>query len=173
MDREKFLEISPNNPIQQDKRFTIEEFVEKARPFLPYFPDDVLEQWVYENYSIFSEDIWDIDYDRLRFSEVMINNEDVWKIQDAANYYDNGIGEDVITEKTRTTELSDYMLYNGTWPRPIIVLDTENSNVEGDYEYLRPYHLLEGHRRLVYLKRMLDSGLSVQKQHKVWKVIRV
>jgi len=173
MDREQFLAISPIDPTQQDKRFTIEEFIKKARPFLPHFPDDVLEQWVYENFPIFSEDIWEIDYDRLRFSKVMINSENVWKIHDEANYYDGGIGEDVITKKTRSTELSDYMLANGTWPRPIIVLDTENSNTDGEYEYLRPYHLLEGHRRLVYLKRMLDSGLAVQEHHTIWKVIRV
>ncbi|MBQ2905197.1 MAG: hypothetical protein IJE54_01250 [Peptococcaceae bacterium] len=174
MDKEKFLEISPIDPTRQDKRFAIEEFIEKARPFLPHFPDDVLEQWVYENFSIFSsEDRWEIGYDRLRFSEVMITSEMVWDIYDLPNYYDAGIGYAEICEKTLVTMLSDYMLANGTWPRPIIVLDTENSNADGEYEYLRPYHLLEGHRRLVYLKRMLDSGLAVQEHHTIWKVIRV
>lgn len=74
----------------------------------------------------------------------------------------------------------DWMMENGTFPRPIIV-----AHNAGDYKHpilehrygkgidkmFTPYHLLEGNRRLALLRAMIEQKqCNLKELHSVWLV---
>lgn len=141
---------------------------------LPHFPADVLGQWFYDHWMQIGDNSW-LDYPSLRFELVEWSLNDIPRdnfgheelLQSRARYF---IEENDLPERFR--RLLEYITANGTWPRPIIVLDTTTSLVE------RPvwltdgrYHLLEGHNRVAGL-RLLGQSVNLLPSHKVWLVTR-
>lgn len=172
IDYERFVAISPNDRNNPLKKESLDTFIPKVKSFLPNMPDDVIDQWVYEAFSSFCNDEkWNIEYDRLHFQKNHMDIKDILKIRDASQFYEMGIGYQII-DGSLESPLIQFMKKHGTWPRPIIVLDTEKSVTDTKFKYLYPYQLLEGHLRLVYLRRMLDAGIYTNKVHNVWIAVR-
>jgi hypothetical protein len=57
--------------------------------------------------------------------------------------------------------LSDYMTKHLTWPTPIVVFENKS------FEHWHPLQLLEGHRRLSFLHRLVEAAAPLEK-HSVW-----
>lgn len=170
IDINAFSKINPNDDFIPFKKDSFELFAERARDFLPNFPDDVLDQWPYEAFQIFLNGIEKgMQYEKYTFREESWNIKQILQIIDINRFYESGIGTQIL-DGSLDTRLIQYMKEHGTWPRPIIVYDTARSKPEGCYQYSRPYQLLEGHLRLVYLRRLVEAGISVPQYHSIWVV---
>lgn len=173
-DLNAFKKISPIDPNKPDRIYSTEEFSKKAKIFLPNFPDDVICQWVYENFDSFCRQ-YDLEFDRLRFLCEMMDLSEVEKIHDPAAFFERGIGYAVVDgslDGVSSFGVISYMRNHPTWPRPIIVLDVNESDMGGLRRCEYPYLLLEGHLRLACLLHKIDAGQNVSSVHKIWRVIR-
>ncbi|HAJ61325.1 MAG TPA: hypothetical protein DCP31_20405 [Cyanobacteria bacterium UBA8543] len=65
--------------------------------------------------------------------------------------------------------LAHYMLQEGTWNTPIVLLDNQDDryNLLTGVLLKQPYHLLEGHRRLSFLNGLRRLN-KARPRHKVW-----
>jgi hypothetical protein len=66
--------------------------------------------------------------------------------------------------------LAHYMLQEGTWNTPIILLDSTTVAAAAAAHGARlkaPFHLLEGHRRLAFLQGLIRLG-KARPEHVVW-----
>jgi hypothetical protein len=141
---------------------------------LPHFPADVLGQWFFDHWMQIEDNAW-LDLPSLRFAKVG------WATSDIP--LENFGHEELLANRLRYCErqehlpdrfsrLLHYMASSGTWPRPIVVLDTETPLTERP-QWLSPgrYHLLEGHNRVAAF-RYLRKSLHLQPLHLVWLVSR-
>lgn len=70
--------------------------------------------------------------------------------------------------------LQKYIHQNGTWPSPIIVFKNEKDISVGNGEFLgKPYHLLEGHLRLGYIKNLYKNDKKLNKKHLIYVVEKI
>lgn len=172
LNRIYYARLSLLNPYHSKNpmyKMPFERFLRKASRVLPKFPEDVLNQWPYEDFRSFLNGYSKgIEYNRFLFSLEKWETKKILKVLDPESFYEKGVGMHII-DGTLKTPLIEYMQRHLTWPRPIIVLDTDNSE-RGEYKYLSPYHLLEGHLRLVYFRRLYDAGKALIPQHEVWVV---
>lgn len=140
---------------------------------LPNWPTEPLQEWLYrhadhmDDYAFLGFDrfhfelaTWDLD--RLPGREAFKDEHFCDSFQDvedraAANWYD---------------WLAHYMLREGTWNTPIILLDNAMVPALLHEPMLKsPYHLLEGHRRLSFLRGLKRLG-KARDRHSVWIVQR-
>lgn len=145
-------------------------YATRMAPKLPHFPADVLGQWFYDHWMQIGDYSW-LDYKALRFKQVHWTTEQVPKdrfgheelLSSRVQYFRN-----TTPLPERFSRLLLYMERNGTWPRPIIVLDTQSELPERPAWLARgPYHLLEGHNRVAGL-RYLMGRFAIQPSHAVW-----
>jgi hypothetical protein len=141
---------------------------------LPNFPPDVLGQWFYDHWMQIGDNSW-LDYPSLIFELQDWSFEAIPRDQfgheelltSRARYF-----AEEIDLPERFTRLLDYIRANGTWPRPIIVLDTATQLLERPvWLSSGPYNLLEGHNRVAGL-RYLQRSITPLPTHKVWLVSR-
>lgn len=153
-----------------------EDYRERVKPLLPSWPLCPLEQWLYRHYAdAVSEYGW-LDFRRLHFIQ------EIWscrRIFDDISTYKMKIAVDglgyQITDNPRPMRswLQEYILREKTWPVPIIVLENPIRFVSPRGDVLgQPYHLLEGHLRLGYFRRLFRrSPDEVLPHHEIWKVV--
>jgi hypothetical protein len=141
-------------------------YVKRMAAVLPHFPPDVLGQWFFDHW---------MHYPSLRFTDTYWATTEV-----PLEHFGH---EELLTNRVRYfksepdlpcrySRLLEYMTKHGTWPRPIIVLDTK-SNLPERPEWLSdgPYHLLEGHNRVAGI-RYLRGRVHLRPSHHVWLVSR-
>ena len=155
---------------------TEQAFIERMRSsLLPNLPTNVLSQWLYRHreHALYSS----LGYENLLFEEHPEEwyTEDVpletcgafEAIQSYAAWYDQHV------ETMNYEWLCKYMTEHGTWPEPIIMLDNRDGirlEAEAGSEAGRPYHLLEGHRRLGFFLA-LKRRHALAATHKVWVAV--
>ena len=145
MDIFELKKISPNNIFSPLDKMPFSDFVDLAKPILPHFPEDVIDQWVYENFNVFVDQIENgAEYERLTFQLEEFEIEDILKIKDPSEYYEKGLGCHFV-DGNLSTKLINYMRNHPTWPRPIIVKKEVDEVLQYDN-----FVLLEGHLRLTY-----------------------
>ncbi len=72
-------------------------------------------------------------------------------------------------------DTAEFMQENGTFPVPIIVAHNAGKVLHHkslNHEFmLEPYHILEGNRRLAFLRAMIQKQHEkLKKNHKIWLV---
>lgn len=96
---------------------------------------------------------------------------DVEKVYNEIKLFDGeelgGMGYHIFEDEDDKEDwLADYMLEHRTWPEPIIVLDNLSLTSWG-----KPFHLMEGHRRLDYFREVYQEERDTLKSlHEVWVV---
>ena len=138
---------------------------------LAAWPEEVLTQWLHRHGNQV-EDWSFLPYERFRF-EI-----ETWAVEnlpgreafsDPAFFDAFSRDLDYRAESNRHDWLAHYMLREGTWNTPPIVLE----HLEAEYRdtggrFLgTPYQLLEGHRRLSFAHFLKNSGRA-RPQHTVW-----
>ena len=151
-----------------DEKIPVRQYVNRVSGLLPNFPRDVIIQWLYRHYEWFIDDYRWLDFARLKFD---LQEWPTERVVAEITACDESWVEDrrsgLFSDPHRSA-LERSMLRRGTWPRPVIVLD--NANVpRAAAKVLGRYHLLEGHRRLGYLRALSDHG-QAQPKHRVWLV---
>ncbi len=169
---EKFRELEPHFDRKAFEYEPFEVVYPRLESVLPNFPKCVLEQWVHRHFSQFCNDYWWIEYDRLVFDKVYFSKEQIMSIGTAILETQDYWGDDFINNpefRVKKTWLGGFMDEYKTWPKPVIVFDTCNSNIEETKKLFKPFHLLEGHMRLAYMRAFIRRRISgVKDMQEVW-----
>lgn len=173
IDRTCFVDKCSKYADVQDSKYSLAAFSTEFRKFFPEFPDNVIEQWPFRHFQDFvGEYRWKIEYERLNFTRAYINTELIERIE-AENFTADdllGMGQFHLNDNE---PVALFQKRNGTFIQPIILLNSRQSNLDGEYEFRSPWHLLEGHRRTWLLRGLADSGkYNLLDQHEVWMVNR-
>ena len=140
-------------------------------------PEDVVRQWVhYHNESVLEcSNIYKIA--NWVFELKVFSNEEILEVShypSELEHMDNN-GDILMTQGMEGYDTAEFMLQNGTFPCPIIVAHNAGSHNHqksiGSETMLEPYHLIEGHRRLGFVRGMIKHDYEQLKpEHKVWLV---
>ena len=138
--------------------------------FLPYWPTEVLVDWFYRHAGNIYKYAF-LRFERFRFSKQK------WPLDkipgreafDKLEFCDNF--KDIKSRAENPHDwLAKYMLEHGTWNIPIIMLENNEHIIAPNRAVLkRPYHLLEGHRRLSFLNGLRALNLA-KDHHYLWIV---
>lgn len=162
---EEFDRLSVSGEGEDQEAF--EQWHQRVREQIPHVPACVAEHWLYRH-GIHTPYCW-LPLGRMRFKQETWDLARVLKIGEGVEpLWSPGWGEEL--EKDRhhyESDLGQYMLTNGTWPVPIIVLDNEVGLRNPDDQALARWHLIEGHMRSAYLDHLAKTG-QAQGTHQVW-----
>jgi hypothetical protein len=146
------------------------EYVSRMQEsLLPHWPAEVLREWLHRH-ADFIEDYAFLGCEKFRFTKV------TWELQRIPGreaFRDESFCDNFQNLEARATDnvhdwLAHYMLREGTWNTPIVLLDNPNPLPEWKTRGVKtPYHLLEGHRRLSFLQglRRLKRAFP---EHQIW-----
>jgi hypothetical protein len=137
---------------------------------LKHWPEEVLREWLCRH-ADWIEDYGDLGFELFRFERVTW---DVANIPGREAFRDEGFCDSFQDVEVRAAQnphdwLAHFMLAKGTWNTPIVLLRTAGNQTKAMEGLRRPYHLLEGHRRLSFLqglKRLRKAGPT----HAIWLV---
>jgi len=136
---------------------------------LARWPQEVLVEWLHrhandmEVYSF-------LGLERLRFESVTWPTD---RIPGAAAFRDEEFCKNFQNVEERAAYsrhdwLTHYMLREGTWNTPIVLLDsTTVADAAHGARLKTPFHLLEGHRRLAFLQGLSRLG-KARPEHIIW-----
>ncbi|HEY9852080.1 MAG TPA: hypothetical protein V6D28_21580 [Leptolyngbyaceae cyanobacterium] len=138
---------------------------------LSNWPEELLKEWLYRHADHIEKYAF-LEFEKFQFTQ------EVWLLNqipgreafDDEQFCDNFRN---VRERAENPHdwLAQYMLREGTWNTPVILL---NSPL-GQYQFpsgkllKHPYHLLEGHRRLSFLNGLIGLDKAAP-EHKVWLV---
>lgn len=144
-----------------------EQFAEwwpRVRHRITNVPENVAEHWVHRHYG--GSPYAFLPLDRLRFERqswslaqldaVTFGSCWSWNPRDLARL-----------DREQGTPLAAMMIEAGTWPEPIVILDNPGGLAEPGGPRMGRWHLIEGHKRLTYLRCLAAKG-SAHPQHDVW-----
>jgi hypothetical protein len=164
-------------PIRDKDERVIEKLDDYVRRMkqnvLQNWPEEVSREWLYRHPDCINK------YAFLNFETFSFSKE-VWIIEQLPgreafkneNFCDNF--SDVEKRAERPNDwLANYMLRAGTWNTPIVLLynKTEEFIFPDGESFKKPFHLLEGHRRLSFLVGLNRIG-KAQPKHEVWLVTK-
>ena len=150
---------------------TEQEYVIRIRRKLPNWPEEVVIEWLFRHQG-FLEPYSSLDWKRFRFT---LLNLTTIEIPGCEVFMDETICnsgyKDFLNYAKEGEWLATYMLNNGTWNTPIILLSNPNADLTDRWKdsLKSPLHLLEGHRRLSYFT-MLRQLHKAKDSHYVWLV---
>lgn len=132
------------------------------------WPEELLKEWLYRHADCM-EDYAFLNLERLKFT---LETWPIERIPGREAFKDESFCDRFQNIEERAEDMDDwlahYMLQEGTWNTPIVLLDNQ-----GQHEFLtevllkQPYHLLEGHRRLSFLNGLRHLK-KARPHHQVW-----
>jgi hypothetical protein len=122
---------------------------------LPNWPEEPLREWLHRYHGYDLENYADLNFERFRFSKeiwdtAQIPGREAFRIEKFCDSF-----QDIETRAAQNSYdwLAHFMLREGTWNTPVILLNNRPQLKSADGASLKtPYHLLEGHRRLSFLQ---------------------
>jgi hypothetical protein len=172
---ERFPLTLPFQPHRDEDRGVVESasdyVLRMRRGPLAHWPVEVLVEWLHRH-ADFTEDYAFLGFEHFRFERVAW---DLARIPGREAFRDEGFCDDFQNVEERAADnshdwLAHYMLKEGTWNTPIVLLGSASASPVFESEQLKtPYHLLEGHRRLSFLQglKRLKKALP---EHFLWIV---
>lgn len=138
----------------------------RVRSEIPDVPEGVAEQWVHRHFD--GSPYAFLPIEQLRFEQQSWSLEQLAAVTFGACWSWNPT--DVARlDRERATPLATMMLETGTWPAPILVLDNPDGLLDDTGVRMGRWHLVEGHRRLTYLRCLASRG-AARPTHPVWIV---
>jgi hypothetical protein len=151
-----------------------DDYLGRMQRELPQVPPDVLADWCRPQVSCVLESTAWLDHRCLSFTLAQWPTR---RFQEVSTVNPKGIAcwRDLFAagdEDLTTSELGQFMLRHGTWPRPPCVLIGGRRRV-GPL-LLRRRHLFAGHHRLAYLLAMAkEPSWILLPEHQVWEVRQI
>lgn len=148
-----------------------DEYYERSKELMPNFPKSALKSWIHRHYLDAVREYGWVDLRKIIFkpavwtTKFIYDNVSTHKMEDVVEALSYHVYNDY-------NWLGKYFLAKGTWNTEIIVLQND-SGLENPYgeKYGKPYHLIEGHRRLGYLRRLFREKPSIlADSHQLWLV---
>lgn len=169
--------LKRRNDPQDNWLETEDEYIDRVKKLLPNFPEEVIEIWFCEHNSQV-EGFAKYPLEKLKFELTIFSTNDLPLENNGADFKVAKNIEQLRNSKYQKNmksnnwpmqRIKDYIFDNGTWPRPIIMLDNKDylyPEHEG-YPSGRPYHLMEGYRRVAVLK-FYRNDANLNAIHKAW-----
>jgi len=168
------MELDDIYPIRDSagsKEEPLDSYLSRIKKILPNIPDDVLEQWFFDNPQVINDWDW-LDYRSCKFEKGIITNDEL----DRLDFAETSVP--VLIENNRTMgfsahmqKIAKYFAQYGTWPRPVIFLASIKATTNPP-EWLKgralPY-LVEGHRR-VAAYFLLKQQSYLKNRHQIWDI---
>ncbi|WP_413111274.1 hypothetical protein [Thaumasiovibrio sp. DFM-14] len=149
----------------------LDTWMVRCRYVLPHFPDDVLEQWLYQHWAAVFARWGGLAWTQLRFVKVSWSFEQIESLIQIPYH-------ETLTRLSRRMQrisyqddsLNCYFRELLTWPRPPIIYWHQHGFYLDDGHYIHPgYNLIEGYHRFAALYAMLAaSAISAKQQHVLW-----
>ena len=149
-----------------------EQHAARIATVLPNFPAAVSKQWIVDHEEVVESYGW-LGFGGLRFSLETWSTEDILARVSSSNelFVEQWRERLVLNHGVRESRLGAYMIRNGTWPVPPLVLDNQNALQRPDGVVLPRWALIEGHHRLGFLRGLHeDEELQVSPTHDVYVV---
>jgi len=171
------MEPPKRNDPSDFEQESFESYLERWPAELSNVPEDVIEHWLYGHNDQVPDFCEVYDLGTWKFQLENFDNEEVLEIlhfEDELKKLD-ATGDRLMLEGMPGYDTAEYMLENGTFPCPIIVAHMAGDNRHhkgiGDEMMLEPYHLIEGHRRLGFIRALIrHDHAQLQRSHEVWVV---
>ena len=154
------------------------QYLSRVRPLLPNFPEDAIIHWLYRhNPQVIREYRW-TNFSSLSFrlekwstdrilDEVEHTNEPGVEIERQKLLQDQG-------KYRKSYLLAAYMVSNGTWPIPPLVIDNDRGAAWPNGSPIARFQAIEGMHRLGFL-RALNEGApgfaAPHPDHALWLII--
>lgn len=135
------------------------------------WPAEVLKEWFFRHWGCLSRYAF-LGYRRFHFRRESWGLERIPPTPQAWEGFADNLDERASGADGSDDWLARYMIKNGTWNTPIVLLSNRSGSHSSPHTFdriRRPFHLLEGHRRLSFLNRLRDTGRTAQ-CHDVWIV---
>ena len=170
------MKIPKRNDPNDFKIESFESYLVRWPDELSHIPEDIIRSWAYEHNDQvieFCEETYDLStwtFDRVKFS-----NDEILEIKhfDSEMKHYEHIGSEFLAGRMVGYGTAEFMLENGTFPVAILVAHNagefmHHKSFENEY-MIEPYHLIEGNRRLAFLRAMIEKDHELlQKSHDVW-----
>lgn len=163
--------LKPGTSASDDSENELESFnnyMARVAHLVPHVPRNVLEHWIYEHYVYIKAEYIELGIENMRFVQESWDSDRIYN--DIKSFKGEELGGmgfhvyEIEDEDDAENWLAGYMRDQRTWPVPIIVLKNAELNLLGE-----PYHLMEGHRRLDYLREIYQEERTTLKSlHEVW-----
>lgn len=151
------------------------QYRRRAKSLLPNFPELAIEQWLYRHYDCAVNDYGWLNLPLLTFCQ------ETWPTDRVLAEVNEWEGHGLIEKMTRLLRtdseqqqhwLGVRMIGTGTWPVPIMIIRNSCGLKRPDGLRLwSPYHLMEGHHRLGYLRALVeDDRWQPAERHEVLAV---
>ncbi|MGX5608846.1 hypothetical protein ACWKTZ_20970 [Bacillus cereus] len=167
----EMLEPEKNDTWEKE---SIESYKKRVASLLPNMPECVLENWIHRHYSCVIMDYPFLNFEKMQFIKEEWLKEDIYNnIKSYDEDMINKLGWQIY-DRADKTWLQTYMLKHMTWNVPIIILENkENQYVSHENRLLgSPFHLLEGHLRLNYFRKIYSREKeNLKETHEIWRVI--
>lgn len=154
-----------------------EDYFDRFPEELANIPENVAKNWFWHHNRQAVKFSEFYAFENWEFELCVFDNDEIMEIKHFEHDLNllDAKGEEFLKGKLRGYDTADYMLENGTSPCPIIVAKNASGHIhhqsnEANY-MLEPYHLIEGNRRLAYLRAMIRNNYErLQDSHEVWVV---
>ena len=160
----------------------LKKYRARVKSFLPQFPDDVIETWLWEHSSQI-EEFTNYELNSLVFYERRFNIQELTPIGSERNsptflnlrqLKDTQYQKDMSSNKNwPMRRLVDYISKSGTWPRKPVILGTDFCQRKPNINkcaVLSPWHAVEGRRRIAVLIH-LSEEVSLKSSHRAWVAV--
>lgn len=134
-----------------------DDYFKRIHKLLPSWPEEIIKEWLFRENSCI-EKYFFLGFDRFEFDLVEWENEEILsKVESSAMKSVDNMGAQFFEHPTETY-LKKYIKVNKTWPSPIIILENINEIKKNSWNEIRnPFHLLEGHLRLGYIRFLIKN----------------
>ncbi|GAD89041.1 hypothetical protein VHA01S_014_00660 [Vibrio halioticoli NBRC 102217] len=171
------MEIPKRNDPSDFKDEDFEDYYARFPTELDHIPQDVVKNWMWYHNEQVVEFSKLYNFKKWNFELRDFDNNEVMTIKHFD--YDlkllDGKGQEFLKGLLNEHEAAKFMFENGTSPCPIIVAKDASKHIhhirnEGNF-MLEPYQLIEGNRRLAYLRAMIRKSYpKLKASHNVWVV---
>lgn len=145
------------------------------------FPKEVIEEWIYRHYPNFLEWYQMYEISEWTFERKTLTSQETECIEHLEGELDHWLelGEDWLNPYGQHQHyevwLRTFMLENGTFPTPIIISEDAGGKLHpksrsyGDDYMQEPLQLIEGHKRLGFIRALIKSNnMNLKNKHAVW-----
>lgn len=164
-------QLAPLNFRDETQTETLADYLVRVGPLLPGIPPNLLAQWIYRHWRGFESNWSFIDLSRIEVLPAWLDLDIICRDINTRHMEVVERWSEMLRSNryVRRSWLAEYMLTQGTWPEPIIVLAPDEGDHYPDGTPMpRPYALLEGHHRLAYLRCLAQENHPLQSRHAVW-----
>lgn len=147
---------------------SFEEYFKRIHNILPNWPKEVVKEWLYRHHNQI-EDYFFLEFDKFEFSLEEWNNKEIMERIDShkMDYVIDPLGLQILDKPLSYLQI--YIHENGTWPSPIVIFKNEKDIIVKNGDLLgKPYHLLEGHLRLGYIRNLYKNNKKLNKKHLIY-----